>query len=303
MIDIVYIASLLSATLRLSVPLVFTALGEVIAERSGIVNIGLEGIMLLGAFAATYGSYYTGNPWIGIALALLVGALAGVIHALISLNFKGDQIIVGVGMNLFGYGFTSTWLIVVWGELAAHISPRVSMVPSFSFPSLRAFTLDPLIILMFIASIFAFFMLYKTKMGLRLRAVGENPSAADAAGVNVYRVRFISTVIGAALAGLGGAYMSVVWNGMFLKNMTQGRGFIALAAVVFSNWNPILALLGGLLFGFTYALVPRVSTALGVGVPPQFPQMIPYVVVLVVLAGAIVRTRPPAAIAMPYEKE
>ena len=302
--DAAFIMSLLAAMLRLSVPIVFTGIGEVIAERAGIVNIGIEGVMLLGAFSATYVAYFTGDAWLGVLVAVIIGILSGYIHGVIAINFKGDQIVSGVGMNMFAYGFTAAWLIIIWGELAAGNSPGVPRIPQIPLPLPGAFSsISPFVFLMVLTAVASYYVLYKTKFGLRLRSIGENPAAADVAGINVYRVQFIATIIGAVLAAVGGAYLAVDWNSMFVRYMTAGRGFIALATVVFSNWNPLLVLVGGLLFGFADGLQMRLAPALGVGFPPQFLQMVPYILTLIVVTGAIGRAKPPAAVGRPYEKE
>lgn len=302
MIDTAFVASLVAATLRLAVPVVLAAEGEVISERAGILNIGMEGTALLGAFVATYASSFTGNAWLGILLAILVGIITGTVHALISMYPKGDQILSGIGINSFALGFTAFGLIVIWGEFAAGASPSVPKIPQIKLPFTGVFSeLSIFVIMMFLTAITVYFVLYKTNAGLRLRAVGENPAAADAAGINVYGTRFIAVVIGAVLAALGGAYLSIDQHGRFMRYMSCG-GFTALAIVVFGNWNPLIILGGGLLFGFGEALVSRLAPALGVGIPPQFFQMTP-LILTVVIYSIRKKARAPEALGKAYEKE
>jgi simple sugar transport system permease protein len=297
-------ASLIAAMLRLAVPYALTSIGETISELSGIVNIGLEGLILLGAFSATYVTYFTNNPWLGVVVATFVSALVGFVHALISSHPKGNQLLSGLGINLFFWYFTAAMLIMVWGELAAGNSPDVPKIPQIQLPFAGPFgTISPFIILTFGFGIVAYFVLYKTAIGLRLRAVGENPAAADAAGLNVARIRTIAVIIGAVLAGLSGAYLAVDQQGMFLRYMSAGRGYMALAIVVFGNWNPLTVLGGGLLFGYAEALMIRLAPALGVGIPPQLLQAIPFLLVLAILITARGRARAPSSLGKPYEKE
>ncbi len=302
MVDIIFLSSLLAASLRLAVPVVITAEGEAIAERSGVMNIGIEGIALLGAFSATVVTSITRNPGLGVLAALLVGALAGAIHAVISLHPRGNQILSGIGLNTFALGFTAYGMIIVWGELFASSSPPVPKIPKIPLPITGAFDeLSIFVVLMFILAGIIYFLIFKTRFGLRLRSVGENPAAADAAGLNVYRIRFIAVVIGGSLAALSGAYLVVDQQGRFLRFMAT-RGFIALAIVVFGNWNPFIILIGGLVFGFGEALVSRLAPALGVGIAPQFVQMVPLLLTIAIYSLRR-KTVQPEALGEPFVKE
>jgi len=293
------IYALISTALRAMVPLTLAAIGEVITERAGVVNIGLEGIMLLSALGAAYVSYFTSSALLGILVAILVATAIGVAHGVLSVYLKGDQIVSGVGVNMFAYGIAVLVLIKTWGSYGQ--SPWL--------PSLRKIPAGPLgdisifIPLTFIISILSYYFIFNTEAGLRLRAVGEKPEAADAMGINVFRVRFLATIIGSAYSGLAGGYLCIEYVSQFTKQMTAGRGFIALANVVFSNWNPILALVGGLIFGFfdglaTYLQIITMSPSMAFLL-----KTIPYLATLVIVSIAIGRVRPPASIGKPYSRE
>lgn len=306
---LVMIGWLLKSTLQMATPLVLTALGGMYSERSGIVNIGLEGMMLIGAFAAVAGSYFTDNPWFGILVAIVAGgALAGA-HAIVCVKFKGDHIVSGTGVILFAGGFTTLMLEVIWGQRGT--SDEVARVPQVFIPGIQdipiigtIFTsLSPLVYVMFIAVIVSWYVMYHTPFGLRLRAAGEDPSTLDTAGVNVERIRIIGVLLSGCLAGLGGAYLAIGFGARFGKAMISGRGFIALAALIFGNWNPKGILGAGLFFGFLDGL----RIFINIYFPElimysQFIQMVPYVLVIVALAG-IRKSVPPKGIAIPYEKE
>jgi len=302
MVDTIFITSLIAATLRLAVPIIISAEGEVITERAGVINVGIEGIALLGGFIATYVSYLTQNPWIAILAAVITGVVLGLINAVISLHPKGDQFLVGIGMNTFALGFTAYGLIVIWGELSAGASPRVPKTPKIQLPFEGAFSeISLFVVFMILLALVIYFILFKTNVGLRLRSVGENPAAADSAGINVYRTRLFAVVIGSALAALGGAYLTIDQHGRFQRYMTTG-GFSALAIVVFGNWNPLIVLGGGLIFGFGEALVSRLAPALGVGLAPQFIQMVPLILTIVIYSLRKKVTQP-EALGKPYIKE
>ncbi len=300
---------LLKATLQMATPLVLTALGGMFSERTGVVNIGLEGMMLVGAFSAVAGTYYTGSPWLGLIIAVLAGgALAGA-HALVCVKFKGNHIVSGTGIILFGLGSTTLGLQVVWGKQG--LSDSVERIPEVVIPQIQGVpmigtalgSLSPIIYYMFILTALSWYVLYRTPFGLRIRAAGEDPSTLDAAGVSVEWTRVIGVVISGCLAGLGGAYLSIGFENAFGKGMTAGKGFIALAALIFGNWTPIGCFLAGLFFGFVTGLqfifpilVPQLVTL------TNLVKIIPYALVIVALAG-IRKSIPPKGIAIPYEKE
>jgi simple sugar transport system permease protein len=303
---------LMMATLQAATPLVLTALGGMFSERSGVVNIGLEGMMLIGAFSAVAATYFTNNPWMGILVAVIGGGMLAAVHAIVCVKFKGDHIVSGTGVILFGGGFTTLMLEIVWGRQG--YSDQVTQLPKVDLQPIigdipiigTAFgSLSPIVYWMFIITIISWYVLYKTPFGLRLRAAGEDPSTLDAAGVNVEWVRFMGVVLSGCLAGLGGAYLSIGFGSAFGKLMTSGRGFIALAAMIFGNWTPLGCLLAGLFFGFLNGLQYALVLAPGFEwIQPynNFIQMIPFILVIVALAG-IRKSVPPKGIAIPYEKE
>ncbi|MFX0053357.1 MAG: ABC transporter permease [Promethearchaeota archaeon] len=303
---------LLMATLQSSTPLVLTALGGMFSERSGVVNIGLEGMMLIGAFSAVAATYFTDNPWMGILVAMISGGMLAGAHAIVCVKFKGDHIVSGTGVILFGGGFTTLMLDVVWGRRGyseqvtqlpkVNLQPYIGDIPIIG----TAFgNLSPIVYWMFIITGISLYVLYKTPFGLRLRAAGEDPSTLDAAGVNVEWTRAIGVILSGCLAGLGGAYLSIGFGSAFGKLMTSGRGFIALAAMIFGNWTPIGCLLAGIFFGFLNGLQYALVLAPGFEwLQPynNFIQMIPFILVIVALSG-IRKSIPPKGIAKPYEKE
>ena len=279
-------------TLRSGAPLCITAAGATCSELTGVTNIGLEGMMLLGAFASAVISYYTGNPWIGLCAGMCAGGLLGWLHGIISIRYRGDQIVSGVAINLFALGFTEFMLRVLFNQSGS--SPQVTKIPSWG-------PVSPLLVLIYILCILTHFFIYKTKTGLRMRAVGEHPLAADTVGVNVYRTRYLGVIISGVFAGIAGAYLSIATLSQFAKGMTAGRGFIALAAMIFGKWTPLGALGAGLLFGLFSALEVLGQQYL-TAVPGQFIQMLPYVLTILALAGVVGKAVAPAADGIPYTK-
>ncbi len=307
--SLVMIAWLIKTSIQFSTPLVLTALGGMYSERSGIVNIGLEGMMLIGAFGAVAATYFTTNPWIGLIFAVVAGGALAAVHAVVTVKLKGDHIVSGTGVILFAMGFTTLMMDVIWGQRG--VSERVDPVPQFIIPGIENIpligdifgSLSPVVYMMFFAVIISWVVLYKTPFGLRLRASGEDPSTLDAAGVNVETIRLVGVIISGCLAGLGGAYLSIGYGQSFGKLMTAGRGFIALAALIFGGWSPIGCFLAGTFFGFLEALESYIQLTIPALLPyNNFIQMIPYILVVIALAG-IGRSRPPKAVGRPYEKE
>jgi general nucleoside transport system permease protein len=288
--------SLVFSTIRLSTPLVLAALGGMFSERSGVINIALEGMMLAGAFTAAAMTYSTGSPWTGLAAAIGAGLLVALIHAVACIRYKADQVVVGTAINILMIGlpgFLSGAFFLSSGstpQIPIHqLIPRV--------PIVLAFALVPI----------TWYVLYRTPFGLRLRAVGENPEAADAAGINVARMRYSGVLLSGALAAIGGAYLSIGQSSLFTRNMTSGRGFIALAALIFGKWRPLQTMLACVFFGLTEAVTIQMQGVVklpsGEDIPVQFIQMVPYVLTIVVLAGFIGHSRPPRALGHAYEKE
>jgi simple sugar transport system permease protein len=292
------------AALRMATPLILAALGGVFSERSGVVNIALEGILLTGAFASVLVTYQTGDPWLGALAGTAAGVLVSSLHALVSVTFRANQIVSGVAINLLAMGATQFLTWVIWGSSAN--SPPVVGMSHWSVPdSWGAVSrgvnavighYPPLVYVALAGVAVAHVVLWRTAFGLRLRAAGEHPEAADTLGLNVRRLRYSGVLLSGALAGLGGAFLALNTH-QFVKNMSAGRGFIALAAMIFGKWNPVGALGACLLFGYAEAVQMGLQ---GRGIPTQFVQMIPYLLTMIALVGVIGRARPPAASGKPY---
>ena len=292
---------ILFISLHAMVPITLAAIGETIEESAGLFNIGLEGILLLSALAGAVGAEASGSAVVGLMTGMGAGALIGLLFGVVNTYWKGSQLITGVGINLFAFGFVA-FMLITMGAPGFHSVPRdvqVKLIP------LGVGNLSPLVLVTVILAIAVYWLLYRTQLGIRIRAVGENPAAADVAGIRVNALRLGTAVAAGLLAGLAGAYLSVDWFGAVTKEITAGRGFIALATVVFSGLNPLLALLGGFLFGFFDGLATWVATYPGIKklIPWQFVAMAPYVVTLLVVAGAIGRARFPKALGVPYLRE
>jgi len=299
------IVGMLASSLRMCTPIALGALAGILCERSGIVNIGIEGMMLAAAAFGFGANLYFKNIWIGVLVAILVGGLMALIHALMCIRFKTDQIISGTAINILAVGASGflrrAYLVkayFVGSTLPIIKIPFLSQIPVLGTLLFRS---QPIVYLMLILVPLVYLMLFYTPWGLRTRAVGEHPRAADTVGVNVYKVQYVNVILAGMIAGLAGAWFSLETVGSFEDVMTGGKGFISLAAMIFGNWNPIGAFLGSLLFGFTDALQIKLQI-LGVKLPYQFLGMAPYLVTMVVLAGLIGRTTPPAAEGKPYEK-
>jgi ABC-type uncharacterized transport system permease subunit len=294
------IVFLVFATIRFATPLIFAALGGMFSERSGVINIALEGLMLAGAFTAAVVTYETSNPYFGFLCGLAAGALLAAVYAVAVIKFEADQVVAGFGINILMLGLPALLSSAIYDSAGSTEQiAKEHLLPSFgdiNIASVAAFLLVPL----------CWYVMYKTPFGLRLRAVGENPSAADAAGVKVQQMRFTGVILSGMLAAAGGAYLSIGQSSFFTRGMTAGRGFIALAALILAKWQPIPVLLACLFFGFTEALtIPLASYKLASGepIPTQFVQIIPYVLTIIVLAGFIGLSRAPKALGIPYRKE
>jgi simple sugar transport system permease protein len=299
--------TMLAETLRLGTPLVLGALAGIYAERVGVVNIAIEGMMLMGAAFGFAVFAFTGSFVAGISAALTMGAISALLHALLSVTFKTDQIISGTVINIMAIGITSylrrTFLVDLPGGRAT--LPRLSELLGLgSLPPI--IDSKPIFFAMLLLVPLTHLVLFSTRWGLRMRSVGENPRAADTVGINVYRTRYLNLLVSGLIAGLGGAWFSLETVGNFDDGMTAGKGFIALAAMIFGKWTPLGAFGGAMLFGFAEALGLRFQLLrvelFGWPVPVQFLQILPYVTTMIVLAGVIGRATPPAAIGQPYEK-
>jgi simple sugar transport system permease protein len=297
---------LLASTIRNATPLVFAALGGMFSERSGVVNIGLEGLMLISAFAGVVGAFLSGSAVVALGFALAAGLIFALIHALMCVTFEADQIISGTAINLLALGGTGFLMVSIFG--AGGTSPRVEGFGEVPIPLLSSipvvgsalFSQSLLVYLMYVMVPVTFFVLFRTPFGLRLRATGESPEAVDTAGVSVGRMRYYGVALSGLLASLGGIYLSMGLLSAFTENMTGGRGFIALAALIFGRWNPIGAAGAALLFGFALAVTVQAPQDL---VPQEFLLMTPYVLTIVALAAFGGRAIAPAAIGKPYRKE
>ena len=303
----IFTIELLWSTIRLATPLVLAALGGLFSERSGVINIALEGKMLAGAFTAaavTYAAdvklgFGTASPWLGLISATAAGMLLAAIYGIVCIRFRADQVVSGAALNILMLGipgFLSGALFLSSGSTPQ--LPKDHLLPQ-----------NPRIIGLALAVIVAvsWYVLYRTPFGLRLRSVGEKPEAADAAGISVEKLRYAGVLLAGALAGIGGAYLSIGQSSLFTRNMSAGRGFIALAALIFGKWRPVQTLLACLLFGFTEAFSNQIQGLIklpsGEDIPVQFIAIVPYVLTIIVLAGFIGSSRPPLALGIPYRKE
>ncbi len=303
-------SALIAATLRAATPLTFAALGGIASERSGVVNIGLEGMMLMGAFFGFLGADKLEHWGWGIVCGVVAGAALALVHAFISIHLRADQIVSGFAVNFLALGITGYFFIEVYTDQGT--PGEVSNIPSVSIPWIEDLdfigaAIGELHILIWVALAFvvlAHLLLFRTPAGLRLRSVGEHPKAADTLGLSVYGIRYVAVILSGALAGLGGVYLSNGITHSFNENMTAGRGFIALAAVIFGRWRPYAAFAACLLFGFTEALALRLPGAYGEDQAwTTLFRALPYVVTLVVVAGVVGRSIPPAAVGRPYVKQ
>jgi simple sugar transport system permease protein len=308
----IFNADFIASSIRIAIPLALAGLGGVFSERSGVINIGLEGIMLTGAFTSIAVTNFTQNPWLGILAAIIIGIFLGLIHGITCITFKANQIVSGVAINLFASGITVffSWLLFNETQIMAKISlpiwglsiPNLGEGSSFLRSIIIIFAHhSPLVYLTIIIFILSHLIIFRTPFGLRLRSVGEYPQAADTMGVNVIKIRYIAVITSGALAGLAGSFLSLEQAHFFVKEISGGRGFIALAAMIFGKWTPLGTAGAALLFGAGEALAIRLQGVLAI--PVQFINMVPYLLAIFVLVSAIGRAIPPAADGIPYEKE
>ena len=284
-------------------PLAFAAVGECINQKAGVINIGMEGILLISCVIGVYGAELLGSGISGLLIGSLAGGFIGFIFGIMSVYGRAGQIVAGMGINIFGMGFLAYLLMGIWGRPGVHVFSEEFIIPTVSTP---LGYLSPLIFVAIIAAILAHIFLHKTLFGLRIRAAGEKPEAVDVAGARVDRIRIFTATLGGALCGLGGAFMALGWFGVIVKEISAGKGFIALACVVFAGLEPLLALAGAFIFGFAEALgfwalsVPAVKA---IPFLPYFLLMFPYIIVLVVVAIFIGKRMFPRAIGKPYVRE
>jgi simple sugar transport system permease protein len=302
------LTGMLSSSFVRATPIALAALCGVISERSAVINIGIEGIMLLSAQAAVVAATLTHNLYVGLFAAIFIGALIAALHAFLVIRFKVDQVVSGVAINIFGAGFTS-FMSSRFLQKQGDLLNNSGTFPAISIPVLSKipivgpvlFENNLIVFLMVIVVVVMHIMLFYTPWGLRTRAVGEHPKAADTLGINVYLMRYVNVIIGGIIAGLGGAYFTIGSVGRFDEQMTSGKGFIGLAAMIFGKWNPFGAFTSSLIFGFADSLQVKLQI-LRVPIPSEFLLMAPYIVTMIVLTGVVGRAIPPAADGQPYEK-
>ncbi len=305
--SVVVWSALFAATLRFATPLAFAALGGLFSERSGVVNIGLEGMMLMGAFFGIMGADKTGSWWLGLLIGIAAGGAAGLVHAFFSIHLQADQIVGGTAINFLAVGLTGYLFIDIYGtegtpsDIPSIPNVRLAFLDDVPFVGEIFGQLNLMIWIAIVLVPLTWLVMFKTPVGLRIRACGEHPRAADTVGIDVYAIRYGAVVVSGMLAAAGGAYLSIGFVNSFNESMTAGRGFIALAALIFGSWRPFGAAAACLLFGFSSALAQRL---------PEYSQSasvlfqaLPYVLTLIAVAGVIGRSIPPAAVGRPYRKQ
>lgn len=306
--DIIALTALLAAAITAGTSILLAAAGELMAEKSGVLNLGVEGMMLVGAVLGFIITINTGNHWLGVTAAIAGGGIMALLHAFISVTLRGNQVVSGLALTIFGTGLSgflgkSYQGVPMFYKFSGLDIPALGQIPVLG-PIL--FQHDILVYLAVLITIIMWFILYRTSWGLAIRAVGENPQSADTVGVNVASVRYICTIVGGMLAGLGGAYISLAYAPTWQENMTAGRGWIAVALVIFALWNPTRAILGAYLFGGVEALTFRLQT-IGIHISSFFMSMLPYLVTIVVLVWVTARkaqeASAPEALGTAYDRE
>jgi simple sugar transport system permease protein len=295
--------------LRYATPLTFAAIGGLFSERSGVVNIGLEGMMLMGAFFGIYGADKTGSWALGLLIGIAAGAALALVHAFFSIHLRADQIVGGTAINFLAAGITGYLFIDIYGtEGTPTDTPSIPNVHLGFIEDIPFFgdifgNLNLMIWLALLTVALTWVVMFRTPIGLRIRSVGEHPRAADTVGINVYAIRYGAVILSGMLAAAGGAYLSIGFVNSFNEQMTAGRGFIALAALIFGNWRPFTAAAACLLFGFSSALAQRLAQIQDWQIYSVLFQALPYVLTLIAVAGVIGRSIPPAAVGRPYKKQ
>ncbi len=300
-----FVVNLLVATIRLSTPITLAAIGAVICERSGIVNIAMEGIMLVGAFFAAIIAFYTANPWLGLLAGVFFGALFSLLHAFATITLHLDHVVSGAVLNILALGFTRYLMVLIVGhpgtsdpipqglgdyQIAIPLLSRIPVIgPMFFYQT-------PIVYMSFILIVLFAWFLFKTKTGLHIRSAGEHPLALETIGVSVYKMRYLGVLISGLVGGLAGAYLSIENNVSFTEGMTNGRGFIAMAAMISGGWHPVGAFLAALFFGFADALQVRLQVFDIVDLPEEVFIVFPYVLTVVAVAGLVRKSRPPKAV-------
>jgi simple sugar transport system permease protein len=299
------ISTLLASAFRISLPITYGALGCMLCERAGIATIGIEGMMLMGAFGAAWGSWLTGSALVGLLFAVLCGAAIAAIHGVLTIYFKTGHIISGFGINLLAGGVTVVLMEAIWGNRGK--SPAVASVQNISIPSLQQVpfigkvisNISPFFILMIVAIAVTHFLLFHTVTGLRIRAIGENPRAVDSLGIKVYRMQFLSVLAGGILSAIGGAYLSIGDIGLFSRNMVSGRGYIAIAVNIFGGWSPLGIFGASMLFSLAQSIQYRLQS---MNLPVQLVQILPYLLTTLALIFAR-KARGPASVGLNFDRE
>ncbi|GAB6180472.1 ABC transporter permease [Desulfotomaculum defluvii] len=304
-----FFITILATAITAGTPILYAALGELLTERCGNLNLGVEGMMLVGAVCGFVFAIKANDPWVGILAAMLGGGAMAFIHAFLTVTLQANQVVSGLALTIFGTGLSGFIGKAYIGIPVENPFKPVSLgfLSDIPFIGPIFFQHDYLVYITYLLVPFLWFLIYRTKPGLNLRAVGENPASADSLGVSVYKIRYIYIIIGGMLAGIGGAYLSLAYAPTWLENMTAGRGWIAVALVIFATWNPLRAMLGSYIFGGIDALGFRAQT-LGVMIPSFFLKMLPYlftILVLVLVARKAMANRigPPKALSLPYDRE
>ncbi|MGD8603995.1 MAG: ABC transporter permease [Anaerolineales bacterium] len=298
------LVGILASGIRLATPYLYASIGETFGQRSGVLNLGVEGQMLLGAFAAFYVTFTTGSLWLGVLAALLAGMLMGLMMAFVSINLQAEQGISGIGFYLFGLGISDLLFQKLLGTVETVSGFRPIYIPGLSdIPILGEifFRQNILVYGAYLLVLVAWFVLNKTTLGLKIRAVGESPQAADSLGVSVAKVRYFTVTLGGALSGLAGASLSIALLNVFQQNMTSGLGFIAVALVYFGGWRPWVVMAGALLFSMVNSLQLWVQV-LNIPIPSDFAVMMPYVLTIIALVISVQRVRAPSALTKPFER-
>ena len=303
--SVTVLVGILASGIRLATPYLYAAIGETFGQRSGVLNLGVEGQMLLGAFAAFYVALTTGNLWLAVLVAMIVGAIMGLAMAFVTVNLQAQQGISGIGFYLFGLGMSDLLFQKMLGTVETVKGFSKIHIPFLSdIPGLGAifFSQNILVYLAYALVPISWFVLNKTTLGLKIRSVGENPEAADSLGVSVAGIRYFTIILGGTLSGVAGASLSIALLNVFQQNMTSGMGFIAVALVYFGGWRPWGVLGGALLFSMVNSLQLWIQV-LGIPIPPDIAVMMPYVLTILVLVASVSRVRGPSALTKPFERE
>ena len=303
--SVTVLVGILASGIRLATPYLFASIGETFGQRSGVLNLGVEGQMLLGAFAAFYVTFITGNPWLGLLAAMAVGALMGLAMAFVTVNLHAQQGISGIGFFLFGLGLSDLLFQKLLGTVeTVQGFPKIHIPVLSGIPIIGEifFSQNLLVYFAYLLVPIAWFVMNKTTLGLKIRSIGENPEAADSLGVSVARIRYFTIILGGTLAGIAGASLSIALLNVFQQNMTSGLGFIAVALVYFGGWRMLGVLVGALLFSMVNSLQLWIQV-LGIPVPSDIAVMMPYVLTILVLVASVSRVRAPSALTKPFERE